>query len=100
MLELGAGAAQAHAELAEGLARQQIDLVFSAGPLMRSLYDALPPQLRGHHAVNSAELVQPLRRAIRSGDVLLVKGSHGSRMDRIVDDLLTPAPQPRAANGW
>jgi UDP-N-acetylmuramoyl-tripeptide--D-alanyl-D-alanine ligase len=100
MLELGSGAAEAHAALAEGLVREKIDLVFAAGPLMRSLYDALPALLRGHHAANSAELVQPLRRAIRSGDVLLVKGSHGSRMDRIVDDLLTPAPQPRAANGW
>jgi UDP-N-acetylmuramoyl-tripeptide--D-alanyl-D-alanine ligase len=80
--------------------REQIDLVFASGPLMRALYDALPPQMRGHHAANSAELVQPLRRAIRSGDVLLVKGSLGSRMRLIVDDLLNPAPQPRAANGW
>ncbi|MFC3677835.1 UDP-N-acetylmuramoylalanyl-D-glutamyl-2,6-diaminopimelate--D-alanyl-D-alanine ligase [Ferrovibrio xuzhouensis] len=100
MLELGGRAEEAHAALAAGLVREKIDLVFAAGPLMRALYDALPPQMRGHHAVNSTELLQPLRRAIRSGDVLLVKGSHGSRMDRIVEDLLTPAPQPRAANGW
>lgn len=100
MLELGPDAEAAHAGLAADLVREQIDLVFASGPLMRALYDALPAPMRGHHAANSAELVQPLRRAIRSGDVLLVKGSLGSRMRLIVDDLLTPAPQPRAANGW
>jgi len=67
---------------------------------MRALYEALPVSRRGHHAANSTELLAPLRRAIRSGDVLLVKGSHGSRMDKVIDDLLTPAPAPRAANGW
>ncbi|MFN4309076.1 MAG: UDP-N-acetylmuramoylalanyl-D-glutamyl-2,6-diaminopimelate--D-alanyl-D-alanine ligase [Ferrovibrio sp.] len=100
MLELGPDAEAAHAGLAADLVREQIDLVFASGPLMRALYDALPAPMRGHHAANSAELVQPLRRAIRSGDVLLVKGSLGSRMRLIVDDLLTLAPQPRAANGW
>ena len=39
-------------------------------------------------------------RGVRSGDVLLVKGSLGSRMGKIVEDMLNPAPQPRAANGW
>ena len=100
MLELGPDAEAAHAGLAEDLVREKIDLVFAAGPLMRALYDRLPPQMRGHHAPNSVELIQPLRRAIRSGDVLLVKGSLGSRMGKIVEDLLNPAPQPRAANGW
>ncbi len=100
MLELGPDAEAAHADLAADLVREGIDLVFAAGPLMRALYDAVPAQLRGHHATSSAELVQPLRRAIRSGDVLLVKGSLGSRMGKIVEDLLNPAPQPRAANGW
>ncbi|HEX6959555.1 MAG TPA: UDP-N-acetylmuramoylalanyl-D-glutamyl-2,6-diaminopimelate--D-alanyl-D-alanine ligase [Ferrovibrio sp.] len=98
MLELGPDAEAAHAGLAQDLSG--VDLVFAAGPLMRALYEALPAQKRGHLAANSTELIQPLRRAIRGGDVLLVKGSHGSRMDRIVEDLLAPAPEPRAANGW
>ncbi|HLT78461.1 MAG TPA: UDP-N-acetylmuramoylalanyl-D-glutamyl-2,6-diaminopimelate--D-alanyl-D-alanine ligase [Ferrovibrio sp.] len=100
MLELGPDAEAAHAGLAADLERDGIDLVFAAGPLMRALYEALPVSRRGHHAANSTELLAPLRRAIRSGDVLLVKGSHGSRMDKVIDDLLTPAPAPRAANGW
>lgn len=100
MLELGPEAHAAHAGLAEDLLRENIDLVFAAGPLMQALYDTLPAQKRGHHAPNSAELIQPLRRAIGNGDVLLVKGSLGSRMGKIVEDILTPVPRPRAANGW
>ncbi|WP_298726931.1 UDP-N-acetylmuramoylalanyl-D-glutamyl-2,6-diaminopimelate--D-alanyl-D-alanine ligase [uncultured Ferrovibrio sp.] len=100
MLELGPDEQAAHNGLAEDLVREGIDLVFACGPLMRGLYEALPAQKRGHHAPNSIELIQPLRRAIRSGDVLLVKGSLGSRMGKIVEDLLTAPPQPRAANGW
>lgn len=100
MLELGPEAQAAHAGLAEDILRENIDLVFAAGPLMQALYETLPAQKRGHHAPNSAELIQPLRRAIGNGDVLLVKGSLGSRMGKIVEDILTPVPQPRAANGW
>ena len=100
MLELGPEEQTAHVSLAADLVREKIDLVFACGPLMKGLYDALPPQMRGHYAPNSLELIQPLRRAVRSGDVLLVKGSLGSRMGKIVEDMLNPAPQPRAANGW
>jgi UDP-N-acetylmuramoyl-tripeptide--D-alanyl-D-alanine ligase len=100
MLELGPEEQSAHVGLAADLVREKIDLVFACGPLMKGLYDALPPQMRGHYAPNSLELIQPLRRAVRSGDVLLVKGSLGSRMGKIVEDILNPAPQPRAANGW
>lgn len=100
MLELGPEEQAAHVDLAADLVREKIDLVFACGPLMQGLYDALPPLMRGHYAPNSLELIQPLRRAVRSGDVLLVKGSLGSRMGKVVEDMLNPAPQPRAANGW
>lgn len=100
MLELGPDAEAAHAGLATAIVEQGIDLVFTAGPLMRALYDALPAEKRGAHAADSTTLVEVLRGAIKAGDVVLVKGSLGSRMGKIVDQLLTPAPAPRAASGW
>ncbi|MBO6782168.1 MAG: UDP-N-acetylmuramoylalanyl-D-glutamyl-2,6-diaminopimelate--D-alanyl-D-alanine ligase [Alphaproteobacteria bacterium] len=87
MLELGDTAPQLHASLAPDLEAGDIDLVFCAGPNMAALDDALPAQLRGGHADTSEELADTVVDAVRDGDVLLVKGSLGSRMALVVDAL-------------
>ena len=79
MLELGEMSAGLHAALAEPIAEAKVDLVFCAGPLMRSLWEALPPTRRGGYADSAAELEPRLVEAIRPGDVVLVKGSKGSK---------------------
>ncbi len=87
MLELGVNAPALHAELAEAVNGQDINLVFTCGPLMRHLHDALPPGRRGGHKPDSASLIPLLRENLRSGDIVMVKGSLGSRMGLIVQDL-------------
>lgn len=106
MLELGSGAARFHSELASDVMRHGIDQVFTAGPLMAALFEALPAGVRGRHAGSADSLIQPLVETLRAGDVLLVKGSHGSAMHRVVAALGAFASQnahgddwPRAANG-
>jgi UDP-N-acetylmuramoyl-tripeptide--D-alanyl-D-alanine ligase len=79
MLELGDQAEAFHAALAEPLARADIDLVFCAGPLMKSLWDALPPTRRGGYAESAAELAPQVVRAAEPGDLVMVKGSNGSK---------------------
>ncbi len=63
------------------------DLVFCCGPLMRGLYDALPAALRGAHTETSEELAPLVRGAVRGGDIVLVKGSLGTRMAAVVGAL-------------
>ncbi len=87
MLELGADAERFHAGLAEPLAAASIDLVFCAGPLMKSLWDALPPTRRGAYAETAAELAPQVVRAAEPGDVVMVKGSNGSKAGLIVSAL-------------
>ena len=99
MLELGTAAPRLHAELAADVERAGVDLVFAAGTHMRALYDALAGQRRAHHAAAAADLVAPLLSALRPGDVVLVKGSYGSRMGSVVEALLKQAAPTRAANG-
>ena len=101
MLELGAAAGDLHAGLADSLRTAGIDLVFTAGPLMERLHDALPREMRAGHAKDAASLVPLITGAMRDGDVVAVKGSNGSRMSVVVKALgaLDPAPGPRAANG-
>jgi len=101
MLELGDDAPQIHAGIAKDLVDSKIDLVFTAGPNMAELFNELPKGMRGGSKENSLELASVVTRAIRPGDVVMVKGSLGSRMARVVDALLdlgerTPT---RAANG-
>jgi len=79
MLELGEMSAGLHAALAAPIAEAKVDLVFCAGPLMRSLWEALPPTRRGGYADSAAELEPRLAGAVRPGDVVLVKGSKGSK---------------------
>jgi UDP-N-acetylmuramoyl-tripeptide--D-alanyl-D-alanine ligase len=52
---------------------------------MRNLWDALPEEKRGRWAATAAELVPMASRLDDAGDVVLVKGSKGSKVSLIVD---------------
>lgn len=92
MLELGVSGPELHASLADPVEKGGIDLVFCAGPLMKSLFDALPKARRGGYSADSAGLEPLVLEAVRAGDVVTVKGSNGSRMARIVTALKTRYP--------
>jgi len=99
MRELGEQGPALHAELADPVAAAGIDLVFTAGPLMEQLYRALPARRRGAHAPSTEALLPELLAAIRPGDVVLVKGSFGSRTGLIVDGLRAAAEAALAPAG-
>jgi len=86
MLELGDEGPAEHANLAPDIAAAA-DLLFACGPLMRLPYDAMPREKRGAHAADSAALAAIVAAALQPGDVVLVKGSLGSRMKLIVQAL-------------
>lgn len=83
MLELGEGSAAFHAELAEPIARANVDVVFLAGVHMKSLWEALPPTRRGGYAEVTEKLTAQLAGAIQPGDVVMVKGSNGSKAGQL-----------------
>jgi UDP-N-acetylmuramoyl-tripeptide--D-alanyl-D-alanine ligase len=97
MLELGPEGAALHAELAEAVVGNAVDLVYCAGPLMKSLWDALPSERRGGYAENSAALEPQILGAVAAGDAVMVKGSLGSRMGPIVKALKRRATQAEQA---
>jgi UDP-N-acetylmuramoyl-tripeptide--D-alanyl-D-alanine ligase len=90
MLELGSTSADLHKELLATLVEQQIDKVYATGLLMKHLYDILPSKMQGAHTVTSALLAPMMREVCQADDIVLVKGSHGSRMDIVRDVLLAP----------
>lgn len=87
MLELGPTGAELHRGLAKPVVAQDIDLVFCCGPLMHSLWEALPSERRGGYSETSAGLESLVLAAVRPGDAIMVKGSLGSRMGPIVKAL-------------
>jgi len=87
MRELGNDSPSLHKALARNLAAARADLVFLCGPNMRALWDALPVRNRGIYAETSSELAPEMMRALKTGDVVLVKGSFGSRMSVIIEAL-------------
>jgi UDP-N-acetylmuramoyl-tripeptide--D-alanyl-D-alanine ligase len=87
MLELGPEERAYHAGLSEPIDKAGIDLVFAAGPRMAALFDALPQSRRGGYAENADALVPIISKSLRSGDIVLVKGSNSSRMSRVVKAL-------------
>lgn len=84
MLELGPSSPDLHAGLWDSLEAAGVDLIFAAGPSMAHLYDRVPPDRRGAWAKSSVELEPTLLAALAPGDVVMVKGSNGSKMGRLV----------------
>jgi UDP-N-acetylmuramoyl-tripeptide--D-alanyl-D-alanine ligase len=99
MLELGPDSAKLHAALSDAVLENAVDLVYCAGPLMKSLWDALPSERRGGYAENSAALEAEVLKAITAGDAVMVKGSLGSRMAPIVKALQRRSVQAEQALG-
>src|SRR6516225_3924459 len=93
MLELGPTGADIHRGLAGAVVANDIDLVFCCGPLIHALWHALPANRRGGYAADSAALEAQVLPAIRAGDVVMVKGSLGSRMAPIVKALQRAYPR-------
>ena len=89
MLELGSHAERSHVEIGRIAADAGIDGLLAFGPHAAQVIDGA--QQRGLHPSRLAQcdhleiLLTVLDCVIEPGDVLLVKGSRGMRMERVVD---------------
>ncbi|MBC6437503.1 MAG: UDP-N-acetylmuramoyl-tripeptide--D-alanyl-D-alanine ligase [Rhodobacteraceae bacterium] len=87
MLELGPDGPAMHAALAALPAMEAIDLVLTSGPLMAHLDAALPANRRGPHTNTPEDMAKLLPGYLRAGDIVLIKGSKGSKLSLVVDTL-------------
>jgi UDP-N-acetylmuramoyl-tripeptide--D-alanyl-D-alanine ligase len=85
MLELGAHGPELHSGLQEPMDAAQVDALYACGPLMANLWTRVPPAKRGAHAMTSEGIREVLLAGLRAGDVVMIKGSLGSRMGLLVD---------------
>jgi UDP-N-acetylmuramoyl-tripeptide--D-alanyl-D-alanine ligase len=87
MLELGDESPNYHRALAEPLVKCGADKIYLVGEMMNHLWQQLPPNVRGPKARSAKELFSALTSDLRDGDVILVKGSHGTNIREVVRDL-------------
>jgi UDP-N-acetylmuramoyl-tripeptide--D-alanyl-D-alanine ligase len=86
MRELGPDAARLHAEVGQRAREAGIERLWTVGEFAGDAANAFGADAR--HYPTQAALIEALRQAVHTDVTCLVKGSHGSRMDRIVDALL------------
>ncbi len=90
MLELGDLAPAAHREVGRLVAALGAAEFVGVGPLMRHAVEAARAAslLESHHVETFEDTVALLLKRLAPGDTLLVKGSRGMRMERVVDALV------------
>jgi len=86
-LELGEASADLHRALKEAIDAAGVDLIVACGPMMRLLLDDLAPERRVW-AATSAELEAVLLGVVKAGDIVMIKGSLGTRMAPLVAAML------------
>ncbi|MEO8530281.1 MAG: UDP-N-acetylmuramoyl-tripeptide--D-alanyl-D-alanine ligase [Deltaproteobacteria bacterium] len=87
MLELGPLEGDLHRAIADHPALTQIDLIHSAGPRMFALHKILPEGKRGHWQPSAEDLAREVKALVDGGDVVLVKGSKGSKISLVAEAL-------------
>lgn len=87
MLELGPNEAALHRDVAKYAGIEDVDRIHCVGPRMRALYDVLPDHQRGKRFETASELASLAHVIVGAGDVIMVKGSLGSRVGLVVEAL-------------
>jgi len=92
MLELGSITEQAHQETGEAVVRYGVDYLITVGEMSRDIVrGAVAKGMSKDHCFNfkdSLEAGKFLQQRISEGDLILVKGSQGVRMERVVKELM------------
>ena len=89
MLELGASSADAHREIGRLASRLGVDLLITVGQLAKHIADGAVdsgmPSERVHETRSHADATGLLRKHTRPGDAVLIKGSRGMKMEKILE---------------
>lgn len=99
MLELGPDEIGMHRAVARHKGLDAIATIHCVGPRMRALWEALPRRQRGEWVETAAELAARPRSLFDAGDIVLVKGSKGSKVSLVVDGLRKLGQKAAPAEG-
>ena len=88
MLELGPDEEKFHADAGEQVARNQFDILITSGPLSQHMGKSAEKRGLTVHITNSSEeAAEKVATIAQQGDLIVVKGSRGMKMEVVVDKL-------------
>ena len=92
MLELGDRALDLHADVGRAAAKGRVDVLFAVGgapalALAAAAIDAGMPRDNVRHFATSDQAADAAVALVKTGDLVLVKGSRGVKTDRVVERL-------------
>ncbi len=96
MFELGDTAEELHKGLLLKITDNNVDMVFTAGKLTQKLYEVLPEKVKGGCAESSSALASVVLSKLKAGDIVLVKGSRGMRMENVVNYIIEEGQKKNA----
>jgi len=92
MLELGALSVESHAAVGAAIAKAKFDLLVTVGERSRDINRAAiangMPETQVFHFAHNGEAGIFVQDRIKEGDLILIKGSQGARMEQIVKELM------------
>ena len=85
MRELGTGEIDEHKDIANPIIENKIDKIVTVGILMKHLYDNLPANLQLKHYMGVDDVFADIADLIQDGDAILIKGSNGTKIYKLID---------------
>lgn len=89
MLELGEESEKAHAKIGGKASELGIDSLYTIGKFSKATTEAAKSKgLKNvFHYYDADKLIQKLKNDLRENDIVLVKGSRGSHMEKVIEEL-------------
>jgi len=87
MLELGSEAISEHKAIAKYILEYNIDKVFLVGNMVSHLNSELPVEKIAGQFSNSLVAAEKILPFLNDGDILLIKGSRGMKMEKIIEKI-------------
>jgi len=86
MLELGKYSVSEHRKIGAALPKHRCDVLLTYGTFSKSIHEAANV-LQKKNFTDKTKLQNELIKIVQPGDIVLVKGSHGMKMNEVVDGL-------------
>ncbi len=96
MLELGGASKREHQRVGQAAAREKVDYLFTFGKMAREIAGAADRKVETESFSDKRKLSGKLLQIVSSGDVVMVKGSRGMKMEEVVEALMNGLESGRA----